>query len=55
MARASAAQDIDLSQTQRTFLFAREQVAAHSRVGSYLAVRRLRRWTQPSSSTIEGA
>jgi hypothetical protein len=36
--------DVDLHKTQRTFLFAREQVAAQ--INGYCAVRRARHWSE---------
>jgi hypothetical protein len=43
ISQASAPRDVDLERTRRTFLFAREQVAAHTRANSYSAVRETRR------------
>jgi hypothetical protein len=37
--------DVDLQSTRRTFLFAREQVAANTRPERYSAARATHRWT----------
>jgi hypothetical protein len=41
--QASAPRDVDLERTRRMFLFAREQVAAHTRASGYSAPRDTRR------------
>jgi hypothetical protein len=45
---ASAQRDVDLERTRRTFLFAREQVAAHTRAKGYPAARDMRRRPTPT-------
>jgi hypothetical protein len=51
-----AGADVDLGRTRRTFLFAREQVAAHShsRIRGYPAIGAVRRRPDNSAPTQEG-
>jgi hypothetical protein len=42
---SDASHDVDLQSTRRTFLFAREQVAANICPERYSAARALHRWT----------
>jgi hypothetical protein len=42
---SETSRDVDLQSTRRTFLFAREQVAANTRPERYSAAHALHRWT----------
>jgi hypothetical protein len=46
--------DVDLQVTRRTFLFAREQVAANTYPDRSLAAREMRRWQQHRARVARG-